>query len=358
MIEPDFLNRDIETLDIWSIERDLFLNGLSSEKRIEFVEDKLIGLILSKKADQERRGDRVKIEPFTDLERYDSGEHKGYYDRYERQWREAQSTKERIALNIFQVRNAFYSLDENFRIEFDEDFDFWFALKVSQYDFGLKHVDSFLTYQLENTFKGDKKVFIRFLKTLVLQYQGEYFTPRLLVVVNEWIDLNDISSPKGSTLLESQDDSNTEKFVPHSFMLDIIRQQPNMLNDLENHATLELLEGFKYLQKKQFLFGDVKWNEFKELFNYQKQQLETKIKWKGSLIELKWFIQEICRPGLCSSLVRGLDKWKVGKKCFLIKNNNKWTELDSYGQISNSSGSNKSKPLIEKFGQKLAAMKL
>ena len=145
MIEPDFLNRDIETLDIWSIERELFLKDLSSEKRIELVEDKLIGQILSKKAHQERRGDSVKIEPFTDLKRYDSGEHKGYYDRYERQLREAQTTKERIALNIFQVRNSFYSLDENFRIEFDDDFDFWFALKVSQYDYGLKHVDGSVT---------------------------------------------------------------------------------------------------------------------------------------------------------------------------------------------------------------------
>ncbi|MDB3907804.1 hypothetical protein N9355_10070, partial [Crocinitomicaceae bacterium] len=228
----------------------------------------------------------------------------------------------------------------------------------SQYDYGLKHVDEFLTYQLVTTFKEDKEVFIRFLKTLILQYQEEYFTPRLLVVVNEWIHSNDISSPNDNTLPETEDDSNTGGFVPHSFMLDVLKQRPDILNDLDNDETMELLEGFQQLKKDQFLFGDVQWDEFKQLFDSQKQQLETKIKWKGSLIELKWFIQEVCTAGLCSPLEEGLDKWKVGKKCFLVKNNDEWAELNSYTQISNSNGLKKNKILIERFGQKLAAMKL
>ena len=188
-MEPNVTYLEINSLDIWEFERDLFFSDNGSIKRVENVESKLIDLIIRCHDRQIKDKNNQKIESITDLKKLDSGDHSsGYYERYVRNWRTGLGDKrERIAISIFQMQDAFYSLYQNIDVELSEEtFDYWFTLKLSQFDFGVKHIADFLDYQLKTTFNSDVKKFHEFLDLLLLQYSNDILSDRVREVLGKW----------------------------------------------------------------------------------------------------------------------------------------------------------------------------
>ncbi len=353
MSEPNVTFYEINTLDIWDFERAFYFSDRSSGKRVETVVEKLENLIIKCYNNKVLDANGRPIDSITDLKKIDSGEHgTEYYSRYASNWNSAiKDRNERIAISIFPLKDGFYSLHQNINISLTEEkFDFWFMLKLSQYDFDLKYLENFLNYQLTHNFQGDTIRFIKFLKMIVLQFEQDYLTTRQVFLINNWIKDHSVKT-------ESEQSVNSnDELIHKTFLLDLVNDQPGIIKNPKNKATMELMEGFLKLKKERLLFGDVNWEEFKTIF--QRQALKDKIKWEGSMIELKWFVQQICKPGLCSHLERGLEKWKVAQECFLVRRKNGWVEINSYKQISNANGSRRRLPAIEKFGEKLLSLKI
>lgn len=364
MIEPNVTYYVVNTMDVWEFERELFFSDQGSIKRVESVESKLIDFIVRCHDRHIRDSNNQKIDSITDLKKLDSRTHSsGYFERYVRNWNTAlKDTRERIALSIFPLQDGYFNLYQNIDVvPKEETFDFWFTLKLSQYDYALKYLEGFLNFQLGQNFKSKIQHFDKFLNTIVLQYEGEYLSPRLVLLINNWLVESQYKVEKEieeKTLLPSESLETNEdgELIHKTFLLDIVNNQPSIINNAKNKSTIELMEGFTKLKNDKLLFGDVKWNEFKLIF--QMEGLKDKIKWDGTLVELKWLIQEICKPGLCSHLENGLEKWKVAQECFLVKGKEGWVEIDSYKQISNANGSKKLLETIERFGEKLSLMKL
>lgn len=82
---------------------------------------------------------------------------------------------------------ALISYSENCILTFEEDeeFDYFFALKMSILD--LMDLHEFLEYQITANFKDDKKKFKRFLQTMLIKYQKLFETTSIPKVVNNFI---------------------------------------------------------------------------------------------------------------------------------------------------------------------------
>ena len=150
--------------------------------------------------------------------------------------------------------------------------------------------------------------------------------------------------------LDSEINAENEKPIHKTFYLDIVRSQPSILKK-EN----EFLEAFHLLKNNGLIISDTKFDKFYAIFQSKSLEEEKYIKWTGTLIELKWLIQQICIKGICSHIM-GIEKWKVAQNCFLITVDGKWSKIEKYTQISNANGSSKKKKIIDDFGVKIQSI--
>ncbi len=150
--------------------------------------------------------------------------------------------------------------------------------------------------------------------------------------------------------LDSEINAENEKPIHKTFYLDIMRSQPSILKK-EN----EFLEAFHLLRNNGLISFDTTVDKFYAIFQSKSLEEEKYIKWTGTLIELKWLIQQICIKGICSHII-GIEKWKVAQNCFLITVDGKWSKIEKYTQISNANGSSKKKKIIDDFGVKIKSI--
>lgn len=348
-MEPILDYYAINIIDIWPYERSLFFNKRTSLDRIQLVEKRTIKVIIdAANLDQHVEG-KSPVEPFTDLKRYDSGEHDEYWVQRLQRWNSAfGNVYERIALDYFLEGDAFYSFTQDIQIDLSrEDFDFWFSLKLVQYQENVKYLSSFLDFHLTSTFNDDIAKIRAFLSLLLCQYEDEILPKRVVSILKDWLN----------KLKENQDSQvhNEVKNEPvvevhKTFYLDIVRDQPSIL-----HSNNELIEAFTLLKKNKFISEDTNFEQFRRLFQLKALDESNLIHWTGTLIELKWLVQEICREGVCSH-INGVEKWQVAQQCFVIKHKNQWVKIDKYTKISNASGADKNKSKIIEFGQKLKSL--
>lgn len=345
-MEPILDYYAINIIDIWPYERSLFFNEKTTEERVLLVEKKTIKVIVDAANLQQHVEGKSPVEPFTDLKRYDSGEHDGYWVQRLQRWNRASGNSyERIALDYFLHQDAFYSFTQDIEIDLtNEDFDFWFSLKLTQYDVNIKHLSQFLDFQLNSTFKDDIPKMREFLKLLLIQYEDEILPPKVVTILNDWT--NNLKENLDSQVhAELKNESIIE--VHKTFYLDIVRDQPSILQ-----SNIELIEAFKLLKNTKLISEDSNFEQFRGIFQLKALDENNLIHWTGTLIELKWLVQEICREGICSH-INGIEKWQVAQHCFVIKHKNQWVKIDRYTKISNASGADKNKSKIIEFGQKL-----
>ena len=151
----------------------------------------------------------------------------------------------------------------------------------------------------------------------------------------------------------------TKKIKPNkipfnTFHLDILKKNPGILDQI-NHS---LFGGFTLLKTHKLICPDTSYKNFTLIFKPAELNQDQRIHWVGTMKELKLLIQEICKPNICSQLSKmTLDKWIVASNCFLIKQKGLWVQIESYGKISNSNGTDKNQPVIQEFGRILQDLK-
>jgi hypothetical protein len=145
----------------------------------------------------------------------------------------------------------------------------------------------------------------------------------------------------------ARNDSKHETEISKSFYLDKVRDHPNILN-----SNNELIEAIDLLKRTHLISEGTPLDQFRKIFQSKGLEENNLIHWTGTMIELKWLIQEICIKELCSQIT-GIEKWKVAQNCFSILVNGNWARIQKYTQISNASGSDKRKKQIKLFGEKL-----
>jgi hypothetical protein len=324
-MEPILDYYNINIIDIWPYERILFFNEKTTEERILLVEKKTIKLIIENSNLQENTS---KVKPFTDLKRYDSGEHEGYWVQHLYQWDRAfNNVQERIALNYFLYQDSFYSFTQEIEINLThEDFDFWFALKLNQYDSGLKQLNNFLDYHLKSTFRNENKKYNSFLQNVIMQFEEGIITKKIVQYVQSRINLyNDetnlyqlyTSEYRTFCFLELSKDSS---FIQKGHVLVAVTE---LLNDLK---------------KSGFIDPELKAAQFLKLFGTVRINNEERFKWLESNDTLKRFVLKIVNSGIIVGLPNK-DKWLIVRDCFIRHKNKELFDYDPK-KLENSSGNN------------------
>ena len=167
---------DIDIADIWQYEQNLFLSDRSSDDLAKKIINKAEEVII-------KEGE----ESFTvDL---DDAESRAYYERNLNEYRESsKSLKGRYNTDFFFNKQVCYQYDQHIMVsQGSPDFDFWFALKLRQYDSKLIEIKHFLEFHLDDKFDNDSSKFIDFLKLLIKQYQDIIFDNKITQTVDAWI---------------------------------------------------------------------------------------------------------------------------------------------------------------------------
>jgi hypothetical protein len=105
----------------------------------------------------------------------------------------------RTALPYFCRVNNCYGFDNDILVKAsNEDYGYWFSLKLRQYDLALQKTHLFLNFQLKNYFKKKNEKFYDFLENCLDQYP-DFFSERLRKSIQKWISQN----LKPSTTMET-----------------------------------------------------------------------------------------------------------------------------------------------------------
>jgi hypothetical protein len=168
---------DIEIADIWQYEQNEFLGDRSSDDLAKKIINKAEEVII-------KEGE----ESFTvDLDNADS---RAYYERNLNECRESSNTlKGRYKINFFFNKHICYQYDQHIIVTKENpDFDFWFALKLRQYDSRLIEISNYLDFQKQTNFNKDIARINDFLKVVTMQFKDELISDRVVGIVEDWIE--------------------------------------------------------------------------------------------------------------------------------------------------------------------------
>ncbi|WP_412560611.1 hypothetical protein [Winogradskyella sp. MIT101101] len=283
---------EIEIADIWQYEQHEFLSDKSSDDLAKKIINKAEEVII-------KEGE----ESFTvDLDNVKS---RAYYERNLNEYRKSSNTlKGRYNNNFFFNKQVCYQYDQNIIItQESSDFDFWFALKLRQYDSKLIEVKNFLEYQLERAFNKDLVRFIDFLKLEMKQSSDTIFNDRITETIDRWIkdknSLNRKLKGKYSSLRLRQLNTNP----------DYLQKNSHVLNKV-----------LKHLKVNNFIHEDTLFTDFIRIFEGNIIPKNKRIVWTGTNKDLKWFMDYLSE-GSNKIEYHKHDKWIVVNMCFLNKEN-------------------------------------
>ncbi len=418
MNEPCYESYEINTLDIWYYEKYQYLSEGTPDEDIRLLKDRLEELIIYTNKWQKEEGNQITVEPFSDLARYDSGEHKGYYERHLRDWQEAKTLRERIILAFFSVNDEFFSLLQTIYVSpSHSNFDYWLALKLSQYEKGLKYISKFCEYNLKHIYDNDFEKFKGLLEVSIRQYKNNLISENISFYVEHWIkdyesnsQKNKIDFPKKTWKYEtfvdeqvfeinedieetwdhSKNTDNTQNKEPETQHVNQeskvedsslginIRNITNKLEtsyrtfflsalvknrsifDTENGPFMELSQLFDGI-KNEFIYPGTTYKQFMAIFQEADIKIENRIVWIGTYYELYSFIKAIEEAYICQHL-KDKNKWLIAQLCFKYhtkkgKSNGQIIEITDYKKISDASGDKShNTDKLEDFVLKLKAL--
>lgn len=318
MIEANFTNYNIDLADIWDFERELFLNNQNSEEKASELIYKIQIEIIKK------------TEPLFDNSYADNNEDNcDYYKRNIDQYLKARnSIKTLFQIDFFFNNDKCYEYNSPIVIEkHNNDFDYWFALKLKQYQLKLIQLEHFLNFQLNENFERNKRFFDNFLTLIVHQYGNVFFNKNLIECIQDWNSNKNNSIPKNiNTRLTDSRKMEGDFF---SFKLKALNEEPNYLELNAN----SWIQAFKLLKSNIFIHSSTDWNQFKNIFCNKKIAPNKRIKWIGSKVELQWFIKELMYN---SKKIMDLknDIWLITISCFVDEDGNEYI----YTQLKNATG--------------------
>ena len=335
-MEPCYDYLEINIFDIWQYEKQCFLGSKTDQEHLQKLTTKIQNKIYSyyetKKPISESQPNKI-VEPFSRKE----GDQ--YFTKYKNEWnnRVSKGLKELIYLDYFLFKNAFFEYNYDIVIDIkDEDFNYWFCLKLRQYQSNLVKLYDFLNYQFKLNFNEEIKKLKVFLNFIFIQEEQVLFNQKFVSIVEDW--LKDLRTKN-------------HKEAPKTYYLDIVRDQPNILKSNDT-----LSDVFYSLKRNRYLLEGTKYDQFILIFKNNQLKQEEKLKWTGSMKQLKIFIESFCKKNVCS-LINGIDKWKVATFCFQRKVKGNWVDIEKYTEISDSSGSEKSTIQIKEIGELIEQIK-
>lgn len=329
-MEANYNYYAIDLADIWSFERSLFLNSESSEKFAKRIIDNIQTKIIANDKPSFRLIDSHK----------ENKDFKKYYDRNLNSYINAcRDICELYILDYFFSNKSCFQYDQSIILDKDEsDFDFWFALKLRQYENKIIIIDTFLIYQLEQSFNSDIKAFLKFLKLNIRQYQDTLFTNRIVKTVNEYMNNygnegvkgEDSNNTKGINRLSNKKERKIEGKL-HSLLLRKVYENPQYLNKDKNRKGLKNI--FVKLKEEKFIDKKTNLENFRSIFQNKEITNKKRIIWTGSIIELNWLVKYLVYKSKKVCDIKN-DIWLITAKCFISKSLIEFT----VSQLKNASG--------------------
>jgi hypothetical protein len=283
---------EIEIADIWQYEQNEFLGDRSSDDLAKKIINKAEEVII-------KEGE----ESFTvDLDDADS---RAYYERNLNEYRESSNTlKGRYRTNFFFNKQVCYQYNQHIIVSQESpDFDFWFALKLRQYNSKLIEIKNFLEYQLGRAFNKDLARFIDFLKLEMKQFRDTIFNDEIIETIDDWIknknSLNRKLKGKYSSLRLRKLNTNPDYLKKNSHILNTVLKQ---------------------LKANNFIHEETLFTDFNRIFEGNIIPENKRIVWTGTNKDLKWFMDYLSE-GSNKIEYHKHDKWIVVNMCFLNKEN-------------------------------------
>jgi hypothetical protein len=182
-----------------------------------------------------------------------------YYKRqHERYVKSLSSIKSQFEIDYFFSQDNCFSYYSNIIIKRkDDDYDFWFTLKLRQYDGKLSYISRFLKYQLTNNFNKNFSTFSAHIKVCIRQYP-ELLTSRVIDTTNEWID--DVKNEpikekrKKKVITAGEFEKTNEQKIEIAVDENDLEKQNLLVNNIvENNIVLEKPESNRTMEPKKFI---------------------------------------------------------------------------------------------------------
>lgn len=295
-MEPNYTYYPIDTSDVWSYIREKVILGEYPPKAAELLIDKIQPLIITD------------CDPSFEVEMYDLGSEseKNYYSLQVEKYKKAiNNIPDKFRLDYFFHQLNCYQYDRKIIIKKDNpDFDYWFALKLSQYDEKIYEIPNFLQYHLNKSYKERPDKFNDFLKHIIRQYAPKYLSDNISVTVNEWFHkqfskekaIRKSNRYEGSFVLTNEN---------------IIISEPKKIKDLLDD-----------LKKGRFINETANIEKGKSIFSGKPIKKNDRLIWIGTNYELKVFIQGLSNFQKISIPIKGI--WDITCNCFVNKNNKEY----------------------------------
>ncbi|AUP81219.1 hypothetical protein [Flavivirga eckloniae] len=301
-MEVNYSYYDIDIADIWYYERELFLYGENGNTVLaKNIINKVQHIITTKGT------------PSFSFKEYQLGDEKfrDYYKRNADMYRKAcESLKELYRIDYFiATKGSCFEYSESIVIDLhNENFDFWFALKLRQYNDKIIAISDFLNFHLKYTFNDNMQQIVDFLKLSCRQYLGLIFENKIIETVNEWSE-----EKTKNKKLRSNKSKPKMKGEIHSFLLQKSKYNLNYYRKSGNREIFR--EALSALKNEKFISKKTSLEIFISIFCNQKITEKNRIIWIGTKKELSWLVFYLIESDKIYDLKN--NKWMVAINCFV-----------------------------------------
>ena len=327
-MEAIFNYYEINTIDIWPFEAHQYLMGNRTDEQTYRLKSILETQIIKTRKEQIQLYKTVTIEPIVTVADYDKNTNKDLWIRHVQDFKIATCLRDQVRLDYFFFLDK-GGLDSCCLLQQDiiidrqnDDFDLWFVLKLGQYKDGLKYINEFLNYQLQESFQNDIEKYNSFLHILIKQYKNEFLNEELIELTIEWLSKNYKKRDLTGEI--------------STYYLKKVKENPLILET--GNGLTDIQEILISLRKEKFIENKTDLKAFKKLFKGKALDEKEKIVWIGTKVELRWFVELIIEKNICFE-IKGIDKWLIAQKCFSYQKKDGTIEaINDYLSISEARG--------------------
>jgi hypothetical protein len=207
---------------------------------------------------------------------------------------------ERFALDYFFLLDSYYSYSKEILVTpSDDEFWYWFSLKLRQYDLSLEKVNEFLNFQLKKCSTKRGTDFIEKLSLSLLQYP-DFFSDRLLQTVNVWINKNkkeavSLNVAQSYNVLQTDEDSLSDNVAQTDNIKKSIRKETKSTSKFKWNKASNKEEQLKLLHKQLInndFISTITYEGFESNFD-GKLNKKLKINWLKERIALIHLLNEL-----------------------------------------------------------------
>jgi hypothetical protein len=174
-----YTNYKVDISDIWAYEQEQFMEGKSSREHAQKLLDLAQQYIIKK------------AKPLFGISMYHNGTdaEKVYYNRVAAEYANSLANLEDLyRIDYFFHWDDFFNYTQEVILKFkDQDFPFFFLLKLRQYNENLFELNNFLTFQLRKSFNNNAARFTGFLSIVLLDRDG-FLNENIKALISKFIN--------------------------------------------------------------------------------------------------------------------------------------------------------------------------